>query len=338
MSATLRDVARAAGVHVGTASRALNPETVGMVNSVTAKRVRDAADRLGYVPNPIARSLKTNRTLTLGAVVPDITNPVFAPIIRGIEDVAAAAGYNVLIANTDDEPRREQEQVASLRARQVDGLILASARLDDPVVSALSAAEVPTVLVNRVEPEHPVSSVAGDDAGGIRQGFRHLYDLGHRRIAHIAGPSSTSTGVTRRRTFRLEIGEFGLNPAQCPVVEAEAYRVEAGSECTATLLDAHPGVTAVMAANDLLAIGCYEELAGRGLSCPADISVVGFNDMPFVDKVWPPLTTIHVRHYDAGAEAARLMIDRLRDPSLPCKSVLLPVSLVVRGSTAPPAA
>ncbi|WGX97107.1 LacI family DNA-binding transcriptional regulator [Nocardioides sp. L-11A] len=336
MSATLRDVAAAAGVHAATASRALNPETLGMVNPATAKRVREAAERLGYVPNPIARSLKTNRTLSLGAVVPDITNPLFAPIIRGIEDVAVAAGYNVLIANTDNEPDRERDQVASLRARQVDGLILATARIEDPVISTLIADKVPIVLVNRVEPDLPIFSVAGDDASGIRQALRHLHELGHRRIAHIAGPSSTSTGVVRRRTFQLEIGELGLAAEDCPIVEAASYQIEDGAGCLRTVLDEHPGVTAVLAANDLLAIGCYEVLAERGLSCPADLSVVGFNDIPFVDKVWPPLTTVHVRHYDFGAEAARLVLEQLRDPAISPKSVLLSVSLVVRGSTAAP--
>ncbi len=337
MGATLRDVAVAAGVHPGTASRAMNAETAHLVNPTTARRVREAATRLGYVPNPLARSLKTNRTLSLGAVVPDIANPLFPPILRGIEDVATASGYNLLIANTDNEAAREQEQVASLRARQVDGLILASARLEDPVVSTLVADGVPVVLVNRVEPDLPISSVAGDDSTGIRQVVDHLVGLGHRHIAHIAGPLSTSTGSIRARAFRQEVAEVGLDPADCPVLEASGYLVEEGHRCLAELLRQHPGTTAVVAANDMLAIGCYDALRELGLSCPRDVSIVGFNDMPFVDKVSPPLTTVHLRLYDTGAEAARLMLELLKDRSLPPKSVILPVSLVVRDSTAPPA-
>lgn len=339
MAATLRDVAEAAGVHPGTASRAMNPETAHLVNSTTARRVRDVAQRLGYVPNPMARSLKTNRTSSLGAVVPDITNPLFPPILRGIEDVAAAAGYNLLIANTDDDVDREHEQVAQLRARQVDGLILASARLADPVVSSLVADEVPVVLVNRVEPDIPVSSVAGDDATGVRQAVQHLVELGHRRIGHIAGPRTTSTGSVRERAFLDEITRAGLDAADCPVVVADAYRIDEGARCLAEMTAAAPDsgqVTAVVAANDMLAIGCYDHLATRGLSCPRDLSVVGFNDMPFVDKVAPPLTTVHLRLYDTGAEAARLVLGLLKDKTLPPKSVTLPVSLVVRGSTAAP--
>ncbi|MFC7494374.1 MULTISPECIES: LacI family DNA-binding transcriptional regulator [unclassified Nocardioides] len=336
MTATLRDVADAAAVHPATASRALNPETAHLVNSVTAKRVREAATRLGYTPNPLARSLKTNRTHSLGAVVPDITNPLFPPILRGIEDIAEAAGFNVLIANTDNEAAREHSQVASLRARQVDGLILASARLDDPVVSSLVADSVPIVLVNRAEPDLPVSSVVGDDATGIRQLVQHLVGLGHRRIAHISGPLTTSTGVVRLRAFRQEVAEAGLDPAACPTIAAEGYHVDEGGRCLTELLDTNPEITAVVAANDLLAVGCYDALKARGLSCPTDLSVVGFNDMPFVDRVAPPLTTVRVHLYDTGAEAARQLLALLGDRTLPARSVVLPVTLVVRGSTAPP--
>lgn len=337
MGTTLRDVADAAGVHPGTASRAMNAETAHLVNPTTARRVRDAASRLGYVPNPLARSLKTNRTLSLGAVVPDIANPLFPPILRGIEDVATAAGYHILIANTDNEAAREQEQVAQLRARQVDGLIIASARLADPVVSGLVTDGIPVVLVNRIEPGLPVSSVSGDDADGIRQAVRHLVSLGHRRIAHVAGPASTSTGNIRVRSFRQEVVEAGLAVEDCPVVEAAAYQIDEGARCMASVVAEHPTTTAVLAANDMLAIGCLDALPEQGLSCPKDVSIVGFNDMPFVDRVTPPLTTVHVRLYETGAEAARIMLALLRDGSLPPKAVTLPVSLVVRGSTAPPA-
>ncbi|AJE83449.1 LacI family transcription regulator [Streptomyces albus] len=338
MGATLRDIARMAGVHPGTASRAMNPDMEHLVNEATARRVRHAAEQLGYVPNSLARSLKTSRTQSLGALVPDIANPLFPPIIRGIEDVAAEAGFNVLIANTDDDPERERRQVASLRARQVDGLILASARRADPVVLALVAAGVPVVLVNRVEPVLCVPGVAGDDTDGIRQAVAHLHALGHRRIAHLAGPAGTPTGAARLDAFRRETAALGLDAAHCPVALATSYRTEEGARCTAELLDSAPGFTALLAANDLLALGCFETLAARGLRCPEDLSVVGFNDMPFVDRLTPSLTTVRVPQYDCGAQAARLLLSRLRAPvpaDETAESVLLPLSLVVRQSTGP---
>lgn len=333
MAATLRDVAKAAGVHPGTASRAMNPETQALVNQATAKRVRRAAEQLGYVPNPMARSLKTNRSQSLGAVIPDITNPLFPPIIRGFEDVVADAGYNVLVTNTDNDPDRESKQIAELRARQVDGLIVATARFEDEALKRLVADQVPVVLVNRVEPNLAVSSVAGDDVSGIRQSVAHLKQLGHKRIAHLAGPQSTSTGTARLRAFRQEVIDQGLEFDESLVVICEAYQEEDGRVALLQLLDGESSFTAVIAANDLLALGCYDALRERGLTCPDDLSVVGFNDMMFVDKVHPPLTTVHIPHYEVGAEAARILLERLRDNTKSPVSVLLPVSLVVREST-----
>lgn len=336
MPATLRDVAAAAGVHPGTASRAMNPAMQGLVSRATVRKVQRAAERLGYVPNPLARGLRTNRTHSLGVVVPDITNPLFPPLIRGIEDAASAEGFNVLVANTDNEPDREREQVAALRSRHVDGLILASARVDDPVLRGLVADKVPLVLVNRVEPDLAVSSVAGDDQAGIRLAMAHLFALGHRRIGHIAGPESTSTGLFRATAFAHEVLALGLDPADCPTVRAAAYHIPDGVACTERLLAEHPDVTAIVAANDLLALGCYDVLAERGVSCPGEVSVVGFNDMPFADRFQPPLTTIHIPHYDIGSAAAELMLERLQDGDAEPREIRLEPHLVVRDSTARP--
>jgi LacI family transcriptional regulator len=337
VTATLRDVANAAGVHPGTASRAMNPETEHLVNSTTARRVRKAAERLGYVPNPIARSLKTNRSRTIGAVIPDLTNPLFPPIIRGFEDVLGPAGYSVLIANTDNEPAREARQVAELRARQAEGMVVATARVEDQVLEQLIAAGTPVVLVNRVGSRLAAPSVTGDDASGIRQALDHLQALGHERVAHIAGPQDTSTGVSRVRAFRSETEERGIATDDA-IVAAAAFSIDAGRRAMGQLLDTCH-FTAVIAGNDLIAVGAYDELRERGLRVPDDMSVVGFNDLPFVDRIAPPLTTVRLPHYEIGAEAGRLMLEALGQhadggPKAP-KSVLLPVDLVVRDSTGP---
>ncbi|WP_217710489.1 LacI family DNA-binding transcriptional regulator [Streptomyces sp. NA04227] len=335
MTATLRDVARMAGVHPGTASRAMNPDMAHLVNAATAQRVQEAAERLGYIPNSLARSLKTSRTHSLGVLVPDIADPLFPPILRGIEDTASQAGYTVVVANTDGDPERTRRQAAGLRARQVDGLILAPAGSVDPFVAELEAAAVPLVLVNRVDAEKRLASVAGDEVSGVRQALAHLHGLGHRRIAHLAGPADTPAGAARLRAFREVAAAYGLSAEQCPVTEAAADRIEEGARAAARLLDGDGRITAVLAAHDLLALGCCETLTARGLRCPEDVSVVGFDGLPLLDRVSPPLTTVGLPQYTCGTEAARLLLDRLRDPEAPPESVLLPVSLTVRGSTAP---
>jgi LacI family transcriptional regulator len=332
---TLRDVAAAAGVHAATASRALNEATRDLVSPDTVARVRQVAAELGYQVNPIARSLKTSRSETVGVLVPDITNPLFPPIVRGIEDELAARGYTVLTANTDNDPRREATSVAAMQARQVDGLIVATALLDDPVLQDVASRGIPMVLVNRTSERLDVSVVAGDDATGVRRTVDHLVDLGHTDIAHVAGPLEVSTGALRERAFRAAMRDHGLPEPR--VVLAETYSEAAGRKAALELLDsARP--TAIIAGNDQLALGCYDALEESGLVCPDDVSVVGFNDMPLVARLQPPLTSVRVPQYELGVEAARLLLDRLTGRTTTPRVVLLPVRLVVRGSTAPPPA
>jgi LacI family transcriptional regulator len=331
---TLRDVAAAAGVHAGTASRALNPETSHLVNAETAKRVRAAADSLGYQPNPIARSLKTAKTRTVGLLVPDLTNPMFPPIVRGIEDVLRPIGYSALIANTDNDPAREQAQLSSLRLRNVDGLIVATARLDHPLLRDVHAERVPMVLVNRRTEGLDVPSVTPDDAAGISLAVAHLAELGHTRIAHLAGPQDTSAGVLRARAFRGAAHDHGLDYDDRLVIACDRWSEDAGASAMSALLSSDVPFTAVVAGNDLIALGCYDVFTERGIDCPGEVSVVGFNNMPFLDKLRPPLTTVSVPHHELGAEAARMLLETIDEPERPPRNVLLPLSLVVRGSTA----
>ncbi|WP_207755366.1 LacI family DNA-binding transcriptional regulator [Nonomuraea cypriaca] len=333
---TLKDVASEAGVHAATASRALNPETRHLVNEETAQRVHQVAESLGYQPNPIARSLKTARSSSIGLIIPDLTNPLFPPIVRGIEDVLGGVGYIASIINTDNDPVRETAAIESLRNRNVEGFILATARLHHPVVERLAAEGTPTVLVNRRLALSDVPSVTGDDAGGVAMAMRHLVDLGHRQIVHLAGPQDLSTGVNRLRAFRQALEDHGLEDSPSRLKLCSAWAETAGAQAVTELLDDGVEFTAVLAGNDLLALGCYDALAERGLSCPDDVSVVGFNDMPFVDKLRPPLTTVRIPHYEVGAEAAHLLLERLRAPGRTARSILLPLTLVNRQSTAPP--
>jgi LacI family transcriptional regulator len=334
---TLRDVARVAGVHPATVSRALNEETRALVNEETARRVLKAAEELGYRPNPIARGLKTNRSYTVGVLIPDLTNPLFPPILRGIEDRLETGGYTPLTANTDNDPERELLDSQAMRARQVDGIIAATARRDHRLHDALLEAGIELVLVNRRQGELPVSSATADDRMGMRLAVEHLVSLGHTRIAHLAGPLDYSTGLDRHSSFHEAMRAAGIEPDPELVLVAEAFTESEGARLCGQLVDDGRRFTAVAAANDLIALGCYDVLGERGMSCPQDVSVIGFNDMPFAARFQPPLTTIHIPHYDIGKAAGELMLERLQDSDAPPREVRLEPSLVVRESTAPPA-
>jgi LacI family transcriptional regulator len=333
---TIRDVARVAKVHPGTVSRALNAETRGLVNQETAERVIRAAQELGYRPNPIARGLKTNRSYTIGVLIPDITNPLFPPILRGIEDRLDDAGYTSLIVNTDNDAERERSYLEALRARQVDGFISATARLDQAFLADLAAGGVPLVLVNRSLEDRSVPAVTVDDRQGIRLAVEHVVRLGHSRIGHVAGPQNISTGHRRYLGFLESMRAAGLEMPGEHVRFSASFTEAEGARVSGELLGGGDDITAIVAANDRLAIGCYDTLEASGLRCPDDVSIVGFNDMPFVDRLRPPLTSVRVPQREIGTEAANLLLQRLVDGSQTPREILLEPTLVVRGSTGPP--
>jgi LacI family transcriptional regulator len=332
---TLRDVAERAGVHPATASRALNPETRLLVREDTARRVLEAAEFLGYHPNPVARSLRTRRSNTVGVLIPDLTNPLFPPIVRALEDRLAAAGYVALIGNTDGDGERERLVFRQMRARHVDGMVLATAHLSDPLLTEAARAGLPVVLMNRMAQDHSLDSVSVDNERGMRMAVAHLAGEGHKRIAHIAGPQEVSTGLSRYRGFISAMEAHGLEADPDLIVTAKAFSIEEGLRCTRALLERRAGCTAVAAGNDMLAVGCFAALEEAGLTCPADVSVVGFNDMPFIDRLRPPLTTIRFPHYQLGTEAAQLLLERIGGQAGPVRVIYLAPELVIRGSTAP---
>jgi LacI family transcriptional regulator len=331
--ATLRDVATAAGVHPATASRALNPGTRLLVSEETAQRVTEAAERLGYRPNSVARSLRTRRSHTVGVLIPDLNNPLFPPIIRGIEDRLAQHGYVALIGNTDADPGKERLVFDQMRARHVDGFVLATATLNSPILAEAAKAGLPLVLMNRTAQDYPFSSVSVDNEQGIRAAVAHLTALGHSRIGHVAGPQDISTGAARLRGFQEAMASHGLPIGPADIVYATAYTVDEGLRCGRELLAGATDLTALIAANDMLAVGCYGALDEFELRCPEDMSVIGFNDMPFVDRLHPPLSTVRFPHTLVGTEAARLLIERIEGGEGPVKILFLAPELVVRGST-----
>jgi LacI family transcriptional regulator len=333
---TLREVADVAGVHPGTASRALNPETRALVNERTAERVLQAADELGYRPNPIARGLKTNRSYTVGVLIPDLMNPLFPPIVRGIQDRLEEAGYTPLIANTENDPERERIDFERLRARQVDGFITATARRDDDLLTQVAAIGTPIVLVNRRLEQAVLPAVVGDDRAGMRLAIEHLADLGHRRIAYLAGPQQVSTGYLRYEGFLEAMRDHGLDPDPELIRFGDAFTEAEGMRLCGELLATGATPTAIAAGNDLVALGCYDVFEERGIRCPEQISVVGFNDMPFAGRFDPPLTTVRLPHYEIGARAAELLIELQGATQASAPQIQLAPEFVARSSTAPP--
>jgi len=330
---TVTDVAKRAGVHPSTASRALNPATRHRLTEEVANRVIAVAKELGYVPNGLATSLRTRRSGTVGVLLPDIANPVFPPILQGLEGALAEAGYVAMVADASGGLARQKIVLERLMGRQVDGLVLATAARSDPVVDLCLKANMPLVMVNRSETDRQLCSVVSDDARGMRLAVEHLVSLGHCRVAHLAGPQDLSTGRGRLDGFLAAMAGAGLSPLS--VEPAIAFSRDAGRDAAVRLLDQAPDATAIVAANDLLALGVYDALRLRGLSCPSHVSVVGHNDMPFVDMVSPPLTTVRIRHREMGAQAARLLLSLIRGEAEDLDVVLKP-DLVVRASTAPP--
>jgi len=291
---------------------------------------------MGYSRSSLASSLRTGKSYTVGVIIPDLSNPVFPPVVRGIERTLGAEGYIALLADSDNNPKSEQAIFDSMKARHIDGLILATAHTEDSVVRDCIDDRMPLVLVNRTTDEQDVAEVINNDELGIRMAVSHLTQLGHQRIAFLGGPENTSTGLGRRQAFEQK-GKLGAFELQMELVQGcSAFTADAGHQGMNKLLAADKSFTAVVAANDMLVLGCYDALAENGLSCPEDLSVTGFNDMPFSDRLSPPLTTLHIQHDELGVQAANLLLADIRDPGMVPRTLTLDPELIVRGSTAAP--
>ncbi|MFC5501119.1 LacI family DNA-binding transcriptional regulator [Lysinimonas soli] len=330
---TIADVATLAGVHPGTVSRALNLKTQDQVNIETAGRVRAAAKQLGYTPNSIARGLRTSSSMTIGVIIPDLTNPIFPPIVRGIDSYLAPRGYSPVVVNTDGSDATERLLFDSLVQRQVDGFIFATGHAGPSIAGEAYKRGIHAVMVNRDSRGVPYPAVVGDDAQGIRESLEHLAALGHRRLVHLAGPSTFSTSQVRAEAFAAGCRELGLDGA---IVPTSAYSVDEGQRAMDEVLASSAGrPTAIVAGNDLLALGVYHSLRRHGLRCPDDVSVVGFNDMPFAGDFQPAMTTVRTPHFQLGSESARILLDQIDDSGSTPVRLVLPVELIVRASTGP---
>jgi LacI family transcriptional regulator len=325
VAVTIKDVARVAGVSAATVTRALS--TPDMVRPSTRDRVREAAANLGYHPNKAARGLITGRTGNLGLLVPDLANPFFPSIVKGVQARAHEADYAVFLADTDEDPGAEAGLVRKL-AKQVDGLILCSPRMSEAELRALLG-ETPLVLVNRRIARVP--SVLPELLDGMRQAISHLTALGHRRIAYVAGPRSSWANRERVRSLRTVAAAAGVELVELGNVSPQ---FEGGVAAADQVLAA--SVTAVIAYNDLVALGLLNRFMARGVAVPGDLSVLGFDDIALAAMVHPSLTTVALPKEQTGRAAVDLLLQLLDSPDRHSAARReLPTQLMVRSSTGP---
>jgi LacI family transcriptional regulator len=326
---TIADVAREAGVSQQTVSRVINHK--GEISESTRGRVLEVIQRLGYRPSRIARGLATNKTMTIGLVVPDIANPFFSEIARGADGAAHDAGYSLLLGNAFEDAEREADVLHTLEEKRVDGIVLCSSRLPVDKLDEFCAQQPAVVLINRWNQRANVGTVQVDDAAGANAAVRHLIAAGRRVIGFLAGPPISHSGQERARGYASALTEAGLVPDPALIV-ACSPDLEGGKQAAANLLIARPDVSALFCYNDLVAAGALHACAGLGRRVPEDIAVVGCDDIPLAEMVTPPLTTLHVPQQEMGAAAIKLLLDKINDCAGGCREVVLLPRLVIRAS------
>ncbi len=333
---TIRDIARAAGVAPSTVSRALNGKA--RIGEATRRRILRLAARRAYRRDGLARGLVLRRSHTIGLIIPNIRNPIYAEMARGIEDVARQHGFTAFFLSTDDDAATARHAVETLCERRVDGIIYASARSGDPCLPLLTQARVPAVLMNRVDLRDPHlaarDSVVVDNARGASMGVEHLVRLGHRRIGVITGRRDLSTGVGRLAGVRRALRQFGI-PADPQLVLPGEFRRDASYAACLHLLKLRRPPTALFALNDDMAIGAYEAILEAGLRVPGDVALLGFGNSDLTSIAGVGISTIDLRKYEIGRASVEILVDRIegRPPKAPRQVVLEP-RLVVRPSTA----
>lgn len=325
---TLRTLAEAAGVHVSTVSRALNPADSHKVSPETVARIRRLAAEHGFEPNPWAASLRTKRTKLIGLIIPRLVDGVLAMMFEAAASRARELGYDAMTFSAQDKPDEPERLVNVLLDRRVDGLILATAMEQDPTLEKLADAEVPFVLMNRASGEHPV--VRADDIVGGQLATGHLLEQGHRRIAMVAGPDGVSTATLRRIGFRQAHADWGVEVDEALIVPS-TFHADSGLDAGGRLLERAEPPTAVVAVNDATAIGVMAAARDQGLVVPDDVAVVGYNDSPIAAMLPIALSSVAIPLDDLGRLAVTLLIDRIQGESV--ESVVVPPVLRTRASS-----
>lgn len=321
--ATLAQVAERAGVSLASTSRALHGTGA---SKEMVERVRAVAAELGYSPDAAGRSLRMKKTFQIAFAVADIGNPVYVEMMRAIHEVLAPHGYRVVVMTTGDTTTSTVDLIHSLNSGFVDGMVLVPLRTDDRLIREIQDARVPVVVIGRALTDHGISSVSTDSAGGIGQAVRHLHDIGRRHIGFVNGPLDTTPGAARQRGFDAAVRGAGAEIA-------EDFTVAAGLVAARRLFARSQRFDAVVAANDLLAIGVIHAARELGLSVPADVAVTGMDDIEIGRVFFPSLTSVSLGSAERGRAAARLMLQLAEDPERQAEEVAVGPNLIVREST-----
>ena len=331
---TLKDVAEHVGVDISTVSRALSSDRSNLVNPATRLRVAQAAEQLGYRVNLQASALRRGRTQTIGVIVADLSNPFIGPVLRGISQGLDGRKLLPIMTESRDSSETLSRVCDLLLAQRVDGVICTAGRASDRTALRRLAKETPTVLAVRRWPDSKITNVSHNDLDGGRLAADHLLSLGHARIAQLLGPQDIGSFEDRTKGFERRIHGAG---AECINIEGAVHlpTFDAGRDLMEVLLDKTEGnyPTAVFAQNDSMAVGAMHLANERGLNCPRDLSIVGYNDAPLTAHLTPALTTIKLPGYEAGRIAAELVVSLIAEPDQSPSSVMLAPELVVREST-----
>jgi LacI family transcriptional regulator len=334
---TLQDVARAAGVHYSTVSRALDPAQARRVGGTTRLHVEAVAREMGYRRHLGASGLKRGRTHTVGVIVADLGNPFIAPVLRGIANRLEESGLMPLTTETQDDPARLARVLNHVVERRVDAVIVSAARLGNaPILLDIARRRIPLLLADRNVPQTGLPSCTHDNDAGGTLAARHLLDLGHRHLAQLRGPQDVSSFVDRGAAFSRTVTAAGAVELDLGDAARTPSLREGQRLARLLLARGRDRPTAVFAQNDLIALGALEVFADSGLRCPADISVVGYDDLPQVDRVTPPLTTVRLHGEELGRLVGEMTVAAIASPDRPPPSLTLPPRLMVRASTAPP--
>ncbi|WP_285397222.1 LacI family DNA-binding transcriptional regulator [Lysinibacillus sp. fls2-241-R2A-57] len=329
---TIKDIAKKAGVSITTVSRVLNQKEEGM-SQQTREKILKVMEEVDFQPNQFARGLVTKQSKTFGLIVPNISNPYFPELCRGVEDEANEREYSLIICNSDDRSDKEKRYLRLLEEQQVDGIIFSAKDYLDPSdEEQLSRAKIPFVLIDRGKNEKKHSCVFLDnDKGGYLAG-KHLIELGHRKIGCIIGPRSISLTIERLEGFKRALSESGVELLPAHIIEGN-FQMEMAYDKSKDLL-MKKEVTAIFAFNDVMAFGVYRMAHELGIQIPTELSIVGFDDIPFVSVLIPKLTTIRQDTYQMGREAVKLLIQKLENAET--KSVMFNPTLIVRESSTSP--
>lgn len=339
MAVTIRDIARHVGKSITTVSRALND--FDDVSAETKQSVRQAAADLGYTPNTLAQRLQKRTTDTLGLVIPTsgprFSDPFFSEFLAGVGNTAARLGYDLLVATRAPGESEVSTYLSSMAAHRVDGFIVVRTRCDDARINLLRERRFPFVAFGRVEGVLDFPYVDEDGAAGMAAVVFHLHDLGHRRLACIAPPAALMFARHRLDGLRSAWEALGMSLRDLVVVESDLTQ-RGGYQAAGGLLDREPRPTAIVACNDLMAIGAMTAAQERGIRVGRDLSITGFDNTPMAEHSHPPLTTVDQPIYQIAGTLCEMLVRRLRDETAPVEQMLLTPSLIVRQSTGPPPA